>query len=53
MTASLDYWDLELPQDVCAGGRVQSFGKGSKLSMPQRAVCSRGGAWELRTGRSL
>ena len=30
MTASLDYWDLELPQDVCASGRVQSFGKGSK-----------------------
>jgi hypothetical protein len=30
MTATLDYWDLELPQDVCASGRVQSFGKGSK-----------------------
>ena len=30
LTATLDYWDLELPQDVCASGRVQSFGKGSK-----------------------
>jgi hypothetical protein len=30
LTASLDYWDQELPQDVCAAGRVQSFGKGSK-----------------------
>jgi hypothetical protein len=29
LTATLDYWDLELPQDVCAAGRVQSFGKGS------------------------
>jgi hypothetical protein len=30
LTASLDYWDQELPQDVCSAGRVQSFGKGSK-----------------------
>jgi hypothetical protein len=30
LTATIDYWDLELPQDVCASGRVQSFGKGSK-----------------------
>ena len=29
LTATLDYWDLELPQDVCAAGRVQAFGKGS------------------------
>ena len=29
LTASIDYWDLELPQDVCAAGRVQAFGKGS------------------------
>jgi hypothetical protein len=29
LTATIDYWDLELPQDVCAAGRVQSFGKGS------------------------
>ena len=29
LTASLAYWDQELPQDVCASGRVQSFGKGS------------------------
>ena len=29
LAATLDYWDLELPQDVCAAGRVQSFGKGS------------------------
>ena len=30
LTSTIDYWDLELPQDVCAAGRVQSFGKGSK-----------------------
>ena len=30
LTASLDYWDQELPQDLCSAGRVQSFGKGSK-----------------------
>jgi hypothetical protein len=29
LTATIDYWDLELPQDVCAAGRVQAFGKGS------------------------
>jgi hypothetical protein len=29
LTATVDYWDLELPQDVCAAGRVQAFGKGS------------------------
>ena len=29
LAATLDYWDLELPQDVCAAGRVQAFGKGS------------------------
>jgi hypothetical protein len=29
LTSSLDYWDQELPQDACAAGRVQSFGKGS------------------------
>ncbi len=30
LTSTIDYWDLELPQDVCTAGRVQSFGKGSK-----------------------
>ena len=30
LTASLDYWDQELPQDLCSAGRVQAFGKGSK-----------------------
>ena len=30
LTAALDYWDQELPQDVCSAGRVQSFGKGSR-----------------------
>ena len=30
LTATLDYWDQELPQDLCAAGRVQSFGKGSR-----------------------
>ena len=29
LTSTLDYWDLELPQDACAAGRVQAFGKGS------------------------
>ena len=29
LTATVDYWDLELPQDVCGAGRVQAFGKGS------------------------
>jgi hypothetical protein len=29
LAATLDYWDQELPQDNCAAGRVQSFGKGS------------------------
>ncbi|HYK07788.1 MAG TPA: hypothetical protein VEW11_08440 [Gaiellaceae bacterium] len=29
LTATIDYWDLELPQDVCSAGRVQAFGKGS------------------------
>lgn len=29
LASGLDYWDQELPQDVCASGRVQSFGKGS------------------------
>lgn len=26
---TLTYWDQELPQDACAAGRVQAFGKGS------------------------
>ena len=30
LTSTIDYWDLELPQDNCAAGRVQAFGKGSK-----------------------
>jgi hypothetical protein len=30
LTSTIEYWDLELPQDVCAAGRIQSFGKGSK-----------------------
>jgi hypothetical protein len=29
LAATLAYWDQELPQDNCAAGRVQSFGKGS------------------------
>ena len=29
LTSTLVYWDQELPQDNCAAGRVQSFGKGS------------------------
>ena len=29
LASVLEYWDQELPQDVCASGRVQSFGKGS------------------------
>ena len=29
LTATIDYWDLELPQDNCAAGRGQAFGKGS------------------------
>ena len=29
LSSTIDYWDLELPQDVCAAGRVQVFGKGS------------------------
>jgi hypothetical protein len=29
LASSIDYWDQELPQDVCATGRVQAFGKGS------------------------
>ena len=29
LASVLEYWDQELPQDVCAAGRVQSFGKGS------------------------
>jgi hypothetical protein len=29
LASTLDYWDQELPQDNCAAGRVQSFGKGS------------------------
>lgn len=30
LTGTIVYWDQELPQDNCAAGRVQSFGKGSK-----------------------
>ena len=30
LASTLDYWDQELPQDVCSAGRAQSFGKGSK-----------------------
>jgi hypothetical protein len=30
LASVLQYWDQELPQDNCAAGRVQSFGKGSK-----------------------
>ena len=30
LASTINYWDQELPQDVCAAGRVQSFGKGSK-----------------------
>jgi len=29
LNGTIVYWDLELPQDVCAAGRVQAFGKGS------------------------
>jgi hypothetical protein len=29
LATALNYWDQELPQDACAAGRVQSFGKGS------------------------
>ena len=30
LASAVNYWDQELPQDVCAAGRVQTFGKGSK-----------------------
>ena len=36
LTATLDYWDQELPQDVCSSGRVQSFGKAACRSSPAR-----------------
>jgi len=29
VSSTLDYWDQELPQDICAAGRIQAFGKGS------------------------
>ena len=29
LASVVNYWDQELPQDNCAAGRVQSFGKGS------------------------
>ena len=38
LTATIDYWDLELLQDVCASGRVQSFGKGSRPLVAGRAA---------------
>ena len=40
LTATIDYWDLELLQDVCASGRVQSFGKGSRPLVAGRACPS-------------
>lgn len=37
-SGNLEYQDLELPQDVCAAGRVMSFGKESEPSLVSSGV---------------